>query len=67
VDFELFEGVQTPATASMWNSVVLNSIQTELCEDTRTKLLLKYKLKENLQAPSKLKEQEAALTPSVKR
>jgi len=70
--FELFGEAQTPTTASLWNAVVLKSIQTEvrsgLGDDIRTKLLSKYEIKEDLQplAPPKLnKELVAALTPSV--
>jgi len=70
--FELFGEVQAPTTASLWNSVVLNSIQKEvrsgLGDDIRTELLSKYEVKEDLQplAPSKLnKVLVTVLTPFV--
>jgi len=70
--FELFGEAQAPTTASLWNAVVLKSIQTEirsgLGDDIRTKLLSKYEAKKDLQplAPPKLnKKLVAALTPSV--
>lgn len=69
---ELFGEAQAPPASSTWNSIVLNSIQTGsrngLGEDTRTKLLTKYNVKENLPtlAPPKLnRELVSALTPSV--
>jgi len=53
--FELFGEVQAPAAVSLWNLVVLNSIQTQkhartrcnLCDDIRAKLFSKYEV--NLQ------------------
>ncbi|XP_071640802.1 uncharacterized protein [Temnothorax longispinosus] len=69
---ELFGEAQAPPTSALWNSVVLNSIQTEsrggLKAEIRTNLLTKYEVKEELAAlaPPKLnKEIIAALTPSV--
>ncbi|KYN09084.1 hypothetical protein ALC57_18809, partial [Trachymyrmex cornetzi] len=69
---ELFGEVQAPTPLLFWNSVVLNSIQSEsrsgLPIDIRSTLLAKYEVKNDLQAliPPKLnKELLTALTPSV--
>lgn len=69
---ELFGGIQSPPVASLWNPIVLNSIQTEsrggLNAEVRTSLLSKHEAKGELAvlAPPKLnKELIAALTPSV--
>ncbi|XP_011859750.1 PREDICTED: uncharacterized protein LOC105557184 [Vollenhovia emeryi] len=68
----LFGPVQATPVSSSWNQVVLSSIQTEsqsgLNKETRTELLSKYEVKEDLEAlvPPKLnKELTAALTPAV--
>lgn len=69
---ELFGGSQALPEVSIWNSIILDAIQTEsrsgLNAEVRASLLTKYEAKENLQAliPPKLnKELVAVLTPSV--